>query len=60
MYNKKVPHVMNYLRTSKAVDKNNPQTYSPKQNKKAILTTAAYFKVSTPVRSQGQLSIINQ
>ena len=60
MCNKKVPHVMNYLKTSKAVHKNNPQTYSPKQNKKAILTTAAYFKVSTPVRSQGQLSIINQ
>ena len=34
MYNKKVPHVMNYLRTSKAVHKNNPQTYSPKQIKK--------------------------
>ena len=51
---------MNYLKTSKAVHKNNPQTYSPKQNKKAILTAAAYFKVSTPVRSQGQLSIINQ
>ena len=34
--------------------KNNLPTYSPQQNKKAMLTTAGYFKVSTPVRSQRQ------
>ena len=34
--------------------KNNSRTHSPQQNKKAALTTAAYFKISTPVRSQGQ------
>ena len=28
--------------------------HSPQQNKKAVLTTAVYFKVSTPLRSQGQ------
>ena len=38
----------------KAVQKNNPWTHSLQQNKKAVLTTAAYFKVSNPVRSQGQ------
>ena len=26
----------------------NPQTHSPQQNKKVVLTTAAIFKVSTP------------
>ena len=35
-----------------AAPKNNPRTHSPQQNKKAVLTTAAYFKVTTPVRSQ--------
>ena len=34
--------------------KNNAWMHSPQQNKKAVLTTAAYSKVSTPVRSQGQ------
>ena len=38
----------------KAVHKNKPLTRSPQQNKKALLMTAAYFKVSTPVRSQRQ------
>ena len=38
----------------KAVHKNNPQTHSSQQHKKAVLTAAAYFKVSTSVRSQRQ------
>ena len=42
---------LNYLKIFKAVPKNNPRTHSPQRNKKAVLTTAAYFKVSTPVRS---------
>ena len=37
-----------------AVLKKNPRTHSSQQNKKAVLTTAAYFKVSVPVRSQEQ------
>ena len=53
MWKKKFAYVLNYLKTFKAV-KNNPRTHSPQQNIKAVLTTAAYFKVSTPVRSQGQ------
>ena len=36
--------------------KNNPRTHSPQQNKKAVLTTAAYCKVCTPARSQRQQS----
>ena len=47
---------VNYLKNFKAVPKNNPRTHSPQQNKKAVLTTTAYFKVSTPVRSQRQYS----
>ena len=31
--------------------KNNSRTHSPEQNKKAVLMTVAYFKVSTPVGS---------
>ena len=31
--------------------KNKPGTHSPQQNKKAVLTTTANYKVSTPVRS---------
>ena len=42
------------LKNFRAVPKYNPRTHSPQQNKKAVLTTAAYFKVSTPVRSQRQ------
>ena len=38
----------------KTVHKNNPRMHSPQQNKKAMLTTAAYFKVSSSVRSQRQ------
>ena len=36
--------------------KNNPRTHSPQQNKKAVLTTAAYFEVSTPVLTALRLS----
>ena len=50
----KVRYVLNYLETFKAVHKNHPRTHSLPQNKKAVLMTAAYFKVSTAVRSQGQ------
>ena len=46
--------VLNYIKTFKAVHKNNPRTYSTQQNKKVVLTTAAYLKASIPVRSQGQ------
>ena len=34
--------------------KNNPRMHSTQQNKKTVLTTAAYFKVSTSVMSQRQ------
>ena len=34
--------------------KNNPQRHAPQQIKKFMLTAAAYFKVSTPTRSQRQ------
>ena len=37
-----------------AFPKSNPRAHSPQQNKKSVLTTAAYFKVSTLVRSQRQ------
>ena len=51
MWNKKFVYV---LKTFKAMNKNNPRTDSPQQNKKNVLATDAYFKVSTPIRSQGQ------
>ena len=55
MWKKKFFYVLNYLKTVKAVEKkNNRRTHLPQQNKKAVLMTAAYFKVSTLVRSQGQ------
>ena len=38
----------------KAVPKNNLRTHPPRQNKKAVLTKTAFFKVSNPVRSQRQ------
>ena len=47
----KVFYILSYLKTFKAVHKNNLRTHSPQENKKAVLTTAAYFKVSTPVKS---------
>ena len=52
---KKIVYVLKYLKIFKAVQKNNPRTHSPQQNKKAVLMTAAYFfKVSTPIMPQGQ------
>ena len=51
MRNKKI---LNYSKIFKVVYNNNPRTYSPQQNKQAVLTTAAFFKVSTPLRSQRQ------
>ena len=45
MWNKKFVYVLDYLKIFKAVPKNNPRTHSPQQNKNAVLTTAAYFKV---------------
>ena len=54
MRKKKFDYVLNYLKTFKALHKNNPRTHSPQQNKKAVLTVAAYFKGCTPVKSQGQ------
>ena len=43
-----------HLKIFKAVLKNNPRTQSSQQNKKTVLTTAVYLKVSTPVRPQKQ------
>ena len=54
MWKKKFFYVLNYLKTFKAVSKNNPRVHSLQQNKKAVLKTAAYFKVPTPVRLQEQ------
>ena len=54
MWKKKFVYVLNYLKTFKAMHKNNPRTQSPQENNKAVLKTAAYFKVYTIVRSQGQ------
>ena len=39
------------LKIFKAVHKNNLQTHSQSQNKKAVLTTAGYFKVCTSDRT---------
>ena len=44
MWNKKFAYVLNYLKSLKAVHKNNPWTHSLHQNKKAVLATAVYFK----------------
>ena len=54
MWNKNFVYVLNYLNIFKALYKNIPLTHSLQQNKKALLTAAAYFEVSTPVRSQRQ------
>ena len=40
--------------------KKNPLRHSPQQNKKAMLTTAAYFKVSTPVTSCFSFTFVYQ
>ena len=39
--------------------KNKPRTQSPQLNKKAVLGTTEYFKVSNLVRSQRQLQAIH-
>ena len=52
MLNKKFVYVLDYFEINIAAHKNISQTHSPQQNKKAVLTTAAYFKVSTPMRSR--------
>ena len=54
MLNKKFVYVLNHFKINKAAHKSNPWTHSPKQNNKAVLTTAAYFKVYTSVRTQRQ------
>ena len=54
MWKKKFVYVLNYLKTFKAVRKNNPRTHSPQHIKKAMLMTATYFKVSTTLMSHGQ------
>ena len=54
MWKKKFAYVLNYLKTFKAEQKNNPWTHSLQQDKKAMLRKAAYFKFSGPVRSQRQ------
>ena len=45
MWKKKFVYVSRYLKTFKAVQKNNPRTHSLQQNKKAVLKTAGYFNV---------------
>ena len=52
MLNKSFVYILNYFTIHKAAHKNNSRTHSSQQNKKAVLTTAAYCKVSAPVRSQ--------
>ena len=42
---------------NKVAHKNNLRTQSLLQNKKAVLTTVAYYKFSTPVRSQRQKTL---
>ena len=59
MSKKKFVYVLNYLKTFKAVPKNNPRTHSSQQNKKAVLTAAAHFKVSTPVRSKETITALH-
>ena len=54
MWKENFVYILDYLKTFKAVRKNNSWTHSPQQNKKTVLMTTAYLKVSTSVRSQGQ------
>ena len=54
MWKNKFVYVFTYLKTNKAMNTKNPRTHSPQQNKKTVLTTAAYFEDSTPVSSQEQ------
>ena len=57
MRKKKFVYVLSYVKTFKAVQKNNPHTHYLQQNKKAVLTTATYSKAPTPVKSQGTITI---
>ena len=54
MLNKNFVYLLDYFQFNIAVNKNSPRTNSLQQNKKAVVKTAAYFKVSNPVRSQWQ------
>ena len=54
MWNEKFIYVLNYLNWFKTVPKNNARTHSSQQNKKALLTTAAFFQVSTLIMWQKQ------
>ena len=56
MWKKKFFYVLNYLKTSKTVHKDNPWTHSPQKIEKAVLMTAAYFKVSTLIYALRLLS----
>ena len=47
MWKKKFVYVLNYWKTFKAVRNDNPWRHSPQKIEKAVLMTAAYFKVST-------------
>ena len=54
MWKEKFVYVLNYVKSFKAIHESNSRTRSQQQNKKTVLKTAAYFKVSTAVRLQGQ------
>ena len=60
MLNKKFVDVLNYSEINKAAHISNPRAHSPKQNKKGISTTGAYFKIPTPVWSKRQKLNLNQ
>ena len=44
MWKKKFVYVLNYLKTFKAVHKNNPQTHPPHQNKKNCVDDSCIFQ----------------
>ena len=44
MWKKKFVYVLNYLKTFKAVHKNNPQTHPPHQNKKNCIDDSCIFQ----------------
>ena len=44
MWKKKFVYVLNYLKTLKAVHKNNPRTHSPQQNKKVVFDDKCLFQ----------------
>ena len=46
MLNKKFASVLNYLKIKDRAHKKNPRMHSRQQTKKAVLTTATYFKVA--------------